>query len=74
MDKLWIGFGRNIDFQLLSVQDISNALGPCVAAFPFFPAFGECDILSAFRGKEKKSAWQTWELFLDVRDVFCPLE
>ena len=73
VEKLWIGFGRSKDFRWLPVHELSNSLGPRVAALPFFNAFSGCDTVSAFPGKGKKSAWQTWEVFPDVTDVFARL-
>ena len=40
---------------------------------PFLSCFHGCDTVSAFRGKGKKSDWQTWEVFQDASDVFTPL-
>ena len=40
---------------------------------PFFHAFTGCDIVSGFRGKGKKTAWQTWTVFDQASDVFCKL-
>lgn len=41
---------------------------------PFFHAFtGESDVVSAFRGKGKKTAWQTWDVFEDVSSTFAKL-
>ncbi|KAK3880307.1 hypothetical protein Pcinc_015186 [Petrolisthes cinctipes] len=39
----------------------------------FFQAFTGCDILSAFRGKGKKTAWQAWEVYPQVTPVFKKL-
>jgi hypothetical protein len=39
----------------------------------FFHAFTGCDVVSAFRGKAKKSAWQTWVLCPEASDVFTKL-
>ena len=36
----------------------------------FFHAFTVCDVVSAFRGKGKKSAWQTWDVCDDASGVF----
>ena len=36
----------------------------------FFHAFTGCDTVSAFRGKGKKSAWQTWDVCPESSDVF----
>ena len=39
----------------------------------FFHAFTGCDVVSAFRGKGKKSAWQTWDMCAEASDVFARL-
>lgn len=70
VDKLWIGLGRNKDFRWFQVHDIPKRLGARVAALHFFHAVSGCDIVTAFRGKGRKSAWQIWKVFPDVTDVF----
>lgn len=39
----------------------------------FFHAFTGCDVVSAFRGKGKKTAWQTWGVFDEASEVFTKL-
>ena len=39
----------------------------------FFHAFTGCDIVSAFRGKGKRSAWQTWDVCSEASDVITKL-
>ena len=39
----------------------------------FFHAFTGCDTVSAFRGKGKTSAWQTWDVCPEASDVFTKL-
>jgi len=39
----------------------------------FFHAFIRCDVVSAFRGKGKKSARLTWDAYTEVSDVFAKL-
>ena len=39
----------------------------------FFRAFTGCDVVSAFRGKGKKSAWKAWHAFDEVTQVFSRL-
>jgi len=41
--------------------------------YPVFHAFTGCDNVSAFRGKGKKSAWQTWDVCPEASDVFSKL-
>ena len=70
---MWIGFGKTKDFRWLPIHDITAELEMPVSALPFFHAFTGCDTTSAFRGKGKKSAWQVWEVFPDVTEVFSRL-
>ena len=39
----------------------------------FFHAFTGCDVVSAFRGKGKKSAWQTCDVCDEASGVFSKL-
>ena len=39
----------------------------------FFHAFTGCDVVSAFRNKGKKTAWQTWDIFPEATPVFFKL-
>jgi hypothetical protein len=39
----------------------------------FFHAFTGCDVVSAFRGKAKKSEWQTWGVCPEASAVFTKL-
>ena len=58
----------------LPIHDIAKCIGPDKThGLLFFHAFSGCDIVSAFRGKGKKSAWQTWNIFPEVTPVFQKL-
>ncbi len=35
--------------------------------------FTGCDVVSAFRNKGKKTAWQTWDIFPEATSVFSKL-
>ena len=63
----------NKDFRWLPIHAISKDLGIRAVGLPFLHAFTGCDTVSAFPGKGKKSAWQTWEVFPDATDVFTRL-
>ena len=39
----------------------------------FFHAFTGCNVVSAFRGNWKKSAWQTWDVCDEASGVFSKL-
>ena len=39
----------------------------------FCHSFTGCDVVSTYRGKGNKSAWQTWDMFNEDSDVFARL-
>ena len=50
------------------------ALGPDkTSGILFFHSLTVCDVVSAFRGKGKKSAWQTWDVCGEASDIFAKL-
>uniref|UniRef100_H3A078 Uncharacterized protein n=1 Tax=Latimeria chalumnae TaxID=7897 RepID=H3A078_LATCH len=54
LEKMWIAFGQG----KIPIHDIVSTIGPVKASgIPFFHAFSGCDVVSAFHGKGKKSAW-----------------
>ena len=40
---------------------------------PFFHVFTGCDVVSAFHGKGKRIAWQTWDVYPEASEVFAKL-
>ena len=40
---------------------------------PFLLTFTGCDVVSAFRGKCKRAAWQTWDVYPEASEVFAKL-
>ena len=42
-------------------------------ALPMFHAFTGCDTVSSFSGREKKTAWETWNVFPEATDKFIAL-
>jgi hypothetical protein len=74
LQKLWISFGQGTSLRWIPVHEIVSQIGPeKTHGMPFFHAFTGCDLVSAFRGKGKKSAWQTWNVFTDVSTTFAKL-
>ena len=58
----------------IPIHELLNAIGPARASGNmYFHAFTGCDVVSAFRGKVKKSAWQTWDVFYEVAETFSNL-
>ena len=74
LQELWIDFGQGASARLIAVHGIVSTIGPEKArGLPFFHAFSGCDVVSAFRGKAKKSAWQTWSVCDQVSSTFTKL-
>ena len=73
INELWITFGKGKDIRWIPVHQTTRALGPRCIALPFFHAFTGCDAVSAFVGKGKKSALQTWNVFEAATEVFTRL-
>ncbi|XP_061580540.1 uncharacterized protein LOC133446517 [Cololabis saira] len=70
-EEMWIAFGRGTSFRHISVHKIANKLDPSTcAAFPLFHALTGCDTVSAFAGRGKKTAWETWKAFPEVTKAF----
>ena len=44
------------------------------ATLPVFHALTGCDTVSAFSGRGKKTAWNTWEVFPEVTEAFEDLD
>ena len=72
--EMWISFGQGAHMRWIPVHEVVSAIGLEKArGLPYFHAFTGCDVVSAFRGKAKKSAWQTWNVFDDVTETFANL-
>ena len=55
LEKMWIYFGQGKNTRWVPIHDLLCAVGPNKArGLPFFHAFTGCDVVSAFRGKERK--------------------
>ena len=74
ISELWISYNTGASHKYLPIHEIASSLGPTKAkALPFFHAFTGCDTVSAFQGKGKCRAWQTWKVFMDASDIFVQL-
>ncbi len=74
VETLWIAFGHGVGMKWIPIHELLNAIGPTRArGIMYFHAFTGCDVVSAFRGKGKKSAWQTWDVFDEVTATFSNL-
>ena len=74
MEKLWVSFGQEGYHRWTPVHHVCQRIGlekqKCML---FFHAFTGCDVVSAFRGKGKTAAWQTWNVYPEVSPVFTKL-
>lgn len=74
LEKLWVTFGQGVKMFWIPVHELVESIGPSRSSgMTFFHAFTGCDVVSAFRGKGRKSAWQTWEVFDEVSSTFTKL-
>lgn len=72
--ELWVAFGQGQNLRWISVHDLCQFLGQEKSTgMSFFHAFTGCDTVSAFRGKGKVTAWQTWNIYPEVSPVFSKL-
>ena len=74
MEKLWLSFGQGGYLRWIPVHDVCQKIGlEKSKGILFFHAFTGCDVVSAFRGKGKTAAWQTWNVYPEVSPVFTKL-
>ena len=74
LEKMWIAFGQGKNLRWIQVHKVVNTIGPeNTRGLPFFHAFTGCDVVSAFRGRGKKCAWQTWNVCKEVSKTFAKL-
>ena len=63
-DEVWLAFGTRSNFRYIPVHDVVAGMDPRICAtLPVFHALTGCDTVSAFSGRGKKTAWNTWEVF-----------
>lgn len=73
LQQLWLAFGQGQSLRWIPVHELCCSLAEKCRGILFFHAFTGCDIVSAFRGKGKRSAWQTWDVCDEVSGVFSKL-
>ena len=74
IEKLWIAFGQGANHRWIPVHDVCREIGlEKSKGILFFHAFTGCDVVSAFRAKGKKAAWQTWNIYPAASPVFTKL-
>jgi len=56
--------------RFISAHDIATAIGPDKCkVLPLFHALTGCDIVSAFAGRGKRTAWTVWESFPELTNA-----
>ena len=71
---LWISFGCGQNIKSIPVHELVYSIGPEKSrGILNFHAFTGCDIVSAFRGRRKKTAWMTWDVFSEIIATFAKL-
>ena len=74
LQQLRVSFGQRNNLRWIHVHELCLAIGLAkTRQILFFHAFTGCDVVSAFRGKGKKSAWLTCDAYTEVSDVFAKL-
>lgn len=70
-EELWLAFGTSSSFRYIPIHEVVHEMDPrtCMA-LPVFHSFTGCDTVSAFAGRGKKSAWNTWQVFPEVTNAF----
>ena len=69
--QLWIKFGSGSSQQMIHINSVYSTIGQTTArGLPFFHALTGCDTTSSFKGKGKKTAWQTWKGYQAISPIF----
>ena len=72
--EIWVAFGTGKHLRYIPAHDIAKELG-CEKALslPMFHAFTGCNTVSSFAGREKKTAFDIWKSFNEIKPVFSTL-
>ena len=74
LEKLWVEFMVGKKRCYIPAHELASMMGPEKArAMPIFHAITGCDTISKFKGKKKKTAWETWNAFPEVMQAFLSL-
>ena len=58
LQQLWLSFGQGRNMRWIPAHELYRSIGPEKGrGITLFHAFTVCDVVSAYRGKGKKSAW-----------------
>ena len=70
-DELWLAFGTGSNFRYIPIHEVVGDMDPRICAvLPVFHALTGCDTVSAFGGRGKKTAWNTWQVFPEATEAF----
>lgn len=70
-EELWIEFGVGKSKRWLPIHRYAASLGDEMCqGLLFWFSFTGCDTVSAFCGRGKKMAWNTWNIFPDITETF----
>ena len=73
-DATMQALGSGKGFPYIAAHQISESLGETKSsALLGFHSFTGCDTVSAFFGRGKKSAWETWKTFPEATDGFVAI-
>lgn len=66
-DELWVALDTGSRFRYIAIHELVATMNPrqC-STLPVFHAVMGCDTVSAFAGRGKKTAWETWKAFPEV--------
>ena len=75
LEELWIEFGTDVNFDVnlewLPIHEYAENLGESICqAMPVWFAFTGCDTVSAFFGRGKRLAWNTFKPNSAATDAF----
>ena len=74
LQQLWVAFVQGRNMRWIPVHELYRSVGPEKGrGITLVHAFTSCDVVSAFRGKGNKSAWQTWDMCAEASGVFARL-
>ena len=74
-EELWITLGTGSSLRCIVVHELIATIDPrWCSSLPIFHALTGCDTVSAFSGRGKKTAWETWKAFPEVTDAFGELQ
>ena len=73
-DQVWLAFGTRTHYRYIAVHEIATTLMPLKSrALLGFHAITGSDCTSAFQGKGKKTAWDTWNAFEEATEAFVEM-